>query len=206
MGHSPTSSSPGKTTMADGKHVVFGFLALIGFCAAAKLDCPVKYHGTNPQMRKAYLTVDIGKDFFPKGWKLEMTFNKNVKDVEGPQTKREATITINPSKYQFSNRGYNSLLGGEKGKRGPTTLLFHVTELREGQGYAELISARVAEAAPDAKWFELCQPKPVATPPPPTAPYIPPCTDFYNLKMNDVGHGKTNEYEGELNITFSRPV
>merc|ERR1712142_357010 len=194
-----------RQAMVNCKLVFFGFLALVGLCAAAKVDCPVKYEGNNPQMRKAHLTVDIGKDFFVKGWKPELTFNKNVKDVEGPHTRREATKKINGSKYLFENRGYNAILNGGKG---PTTLKLHVLESREvrkGQGYAELISARIAESVDDAKWYELCQPEPVATPPPP--PQKPPCTDFYNMKMNDAGHGKvTREYEGDLNITFPRPV
>jgi len=194
-----------RQAMVNCKLVFFGFLALVGLCAAAKVDCPVKYEGNNPQMRKAHLTVDIGKDFFVKGWKLELTFNKNVKDVEGPHTRREATKKITGSKYLFENRGYNSILNGGKG---PTTLLLHVLELsevRRGKGYAELVSARIAESVDDAKWYELCQPELVATPPPP--PVKPPCTDFYNMEMNDAGHNKvTNEYEGELNITFPRPV
>jgi len=185
--------------MVNSKLVCFGVLALIGVCTAGKIDCPVKYDGVNnPQMRKAHLTVDIGEDFFKKGWNLELTFNKNVREVEIPQTRREDSTKITDSKYGFANRGYNNFM------KGPTTLLLHVTELREGQGYAELISARIAEAVDGAKWYELCQEEPKATPPPPEEK--PPCTDFYTMEMNNAGHGKTNEYEGELDITFSRPV
>jgi len=184
------------------KLVIAGIFALIGLCTASEVTCPVSYTDT-PQMRKAILTVDIGEDFFEDGWVLVMTYDKAVKDVEGPQTKREATKKLSPVKYRMENANYINAL------RGPTSMLFHVTELAEVKAngkYAELISAKIKEAKPGAKWYELCQPVVVATPAPPTEPPLPPCTDFYNMKMNDAGHGKTNEYEGELNITFPRNI
>jgi len=201
--HSPTSNSPGYTTMVNcnSKLVLAGIFVLIGLCAA-KVKCPVRYEGNNPQMRKAYLDIDIGTDFFPNGWKLALIFDKDVKDVEIPQTRREASRRWTPKVYSFQNRGYNFFL------RGPTTLLLHITELAEvkkGQKYAALTNAKVANLSKGAKWYELCMPEVIATPPPPPAKK-PPCTDFYNLEMNDIGHGKTNEYEGDLNITYPETI
>jgi len=202
--HSPTSISPGYTTMVNcnSKLAFASIFVLIGLCAAAEVKCPVRYEGNNPQKQEAYLDIDIGQDFFPNGWKLQLKFDKGVKEVEIPQTRREASQMLTPQVYRFQNRGYNSFL------RGPTTLLLHVTELAEvkkGQKYAAVTSAKVANLSPDAKWYELCEPVVLATPPPPP-PQKPPCTDFYNLKMNDIGHGKTNEYEGDLNITYPKTI
>jgi len=178
------------------KLVLVGFFALIGLTAAEKI-CPVRYEGGNPQMRKAFLDVDIGSDFFTNGWKLQITLSRKVREVEAPGTSRELTTEITEYTYQFMNRGYNALL------KGPKNLLFQITELAEGQGFAEVTNAKIAEVDTENEvWYELCQDEIIKPPPPPNKP----CSDFYTMNMNDAGHGQTNEYEGDLTIIFSRPV
>merc|ERR1712168_1067127 len=112
--HSPTSTSPGYTTMVNCncKLAFASIFVLIGLCAAAEVKCPVRYEGNNPQKQKAYLDIDIGQDFFPNGWKLQLKFDKGVKEVEIPQTRREASQMLTPQVYRFQNRGYNSFLRG----------------------------------------------------------------------------------------------
>jgi len=164
----------------------FHFLLAVNTAVKGFGECPVRIVEIGPQIKKVNLELNIQRDWAEKylanGWSLELTFDKDVENLQVPALLAESQTNPSPGVYELKNRNWNKDVSENGG----------LILLKFKNRKANLVGAKVK--AENGKSIELCGQSIVEQ--------IRDCDGFF--KLNNVRRDRSTckrHYSGTIHLT-----